>query len=407
MMKIVYRKGLELELWHDFYLGQPQAVPQDLPENYSIANSLSLIPSQDCAQILRNLRWVFRPQSTGATLFVEVQEVVDSDGIEQIQSVVPVNRPYRLCFWLTARDRYFSNYTNLALANSRHQIYYFSNRWNNQHENKTFLSRPLPVYAAGESYDLGQLVQAGDRTLEALRPLDSVPATPNPEDWAFLPTSPYVSGGDRLRRLQRYWQGSLPSANPGDVFQFQAQDGNGKVALATDITIPETHPDGDPFPIKLDFASLSPGRYQLLQQEEIIDEFIFADTRDAQTALALVEIFLNSDEVNASLSPVQGQGPQTIVQPQTYVIRFKNRATTWRYRYQRPHGCSLTNLPNDFTLIDDLTYATTRPIGLRQQPARQLVDCQDVLLPSPTVTQIKPEADENRSVAQIFSDVYL
>ena len=207
--------------------------------------------------------------------------------------------------------------------------------------------------------------------------------------------------------MKRNWKGRLPSANPGDVFQFQVQDGNGKLAWATDIRIPDTHPDGDPFPINLDFVSLSPGRYQLLQQEEIIDEFVFADAREAQTALALVEIFLNSDEVNASLSPVQPQGQQTVIQPQTYVIRFKNRATTWRYRYQRPHGCSLTNLPDDFTLIDDLTYATTRPIGLRQQPARQLVDCQDDLLPSPTVTQIKPETDENRSVAQIFSDVYL
>ena len=407
-MKVIYQKGLTLELWHDFQLGQPPALPSALPDDYKISDRLTLMPSQECARILRNLHWTFRPQPAGANLFVDVQEnSANGASTNTVLTVVPVDQSYRLSFWLMAIDRYFSNYTNLPLAKSRQQIYYCSNQWNNQQNGTTFLSQPLPAYAAGESYDLGQLVRHEANTLEALRPLDGVPATPAPDDWAVLPASQYVAAGDRLSRQKRYWQRTIAAANPGEVIRFRARDGNGTIAFATEITIPEGHSAGAPFPVSLDFAALCPGRYQLLQQEEVIDEFVFADFPEAQTALALVEIFLGSDSVQPELSPTQHQNQQTILQPQTYVIRFKNRATRWRYRYQKPHGCTLTSLPDDFTLIDKLTYVTTRPLGLRQRPDPLLVDCQDNLLPSPSVAQIKPETDDNRSVAQIFSDVYL
>ncbi|NEQ53454.1 MAG: hypothetical protein F6K11_25515, partial [Leptolyngbya sp. SIO3F4] len=174
-MKILYKKALTLEFWHDFYLGQPSSLPLELPRDYTIANSLTLLPSQDSARILRNLRWVFRPQVAGANLFVDVTETALDD---QFQSVVSVDKPYRLSFWLKVNDRYFSNYTNLSLADSRHQIYYFSNQWNNQQNGTVFLSRPLPTYTAGEPYPLGQLVSHDENTLEALSPLEAVPATP-------------------------------------------------------------------------------------------------------------------------------------------------------------------------------------------------------------------------------------
>ena len=407
-MKIIYQKGLTLEIWHDFQLGQPQSLPSVLPDDYEISDHLILIPSQDCVRILRNLHWAFRPQPAGANLFVDVQENSDNGAsTNTFLTVVPVDQPHRLSFWLMANDRYFSNYTNLPLANSRQQIYYFSNQWNNQQNDTTFLSQPLFAYAAGESYGIGQLVRHEANTLEALRPLDGVPATPASDDWEVLPASQYVSEGDHLPRQKRYWQGKISAANSGEVVRFRVRDGNGRIAFATEITIPEDHSAGAPFPVSLDFAALYPGRYQLLQQEKVINEFIFTDFPEAQTALALIEIFLGSDSVQPKLSPTRYQNQQTILQPQTYVIRFKNRATRWRYRYQKPHGCTLASLPDNFTLIDDLTYATTRPLGLRQRPDPLLVDCQGNLLPSPRVAQIKPETDDNRSVAQIFSDVYL
>ena len=408
-MKIIYEKGIALEFWHDFYLGQLPVSSNFLPDDYDISQQLTLVPTQDCARILRNLRWILRPQPAGAFLFVDVQsqtEVRDPSA-DTFQSVVSIEQPYRLSFWLMASDRYFSNYTNLPLADARHQIYYFSNQWNNQQNGTTFLSQPLPTYAAGNSYALGQLVSHEGNTLEALRPIESAAAVPDPDDWEVLPASQYASGGDRLRKQKRYWSGNVSAANPGDVIRFRVRDGSEIVVFDTEITIPDNHPAGTQYAVSLDSAELPPGRYQLLQQQTVIDEFILADTQTGQTALALVEIFLASDSVAPELSPTRKQNQQTILQPQTYIIRFKNRATRWRYRYQRPHGCTPISLSSDFTLIDDRTYATTRPFGLRQQPDVLLVDCQNKPLPSPAVMQISPEIDDSRSVAQIFSDVYL
>ncbi|WP_144416024.1 hypothetical protein [Calothrix sp. 336/3] len=394
-MKILYKQILNLELWHDYYLGQSD--PPALATDYAISEILTLVPTAHCQQVLKNLRCIFRPQPWGATISACVEEVNLGDrGASpkenrngNFQTQIPVDSPQRLTFWLIVRDRYFSNYTNLSLTAPRQQIYYFSNLSNNQ-SHALFLTQPLPVYAPNTSYPLGQLVTHDGKTLEALRNYTSVSDVPDTSDWDTFPSSQYVSDLDRLPHQVLFKTHVIPRADPGEIFRFTLTDASEQQTFALKVTAPDNHTPGEAIAVNLNFSGQVPGCYQLRLNNTPVDKFILYDPMTSSNAFALVEIVLNQNLVPPAFSPLQSQGGKTLIQPKTYVIRFKNRATHWRYRYEKPHGFSQDKLP-DFELQDDKTYFTKRPQGLLRRPKGLLKDGKDQLLPAPGVMLIKPE----------------
>ncbi|MBE9013434.1 hypothetical protein IQ250_24890 [Pseudanabaenaceae cyanobacterium LEGE 13415] len=337
-MKILYKKVLDLELWHDYYLGQ-RNLDQSLPDNYDISDILALVPTPECTRILQNLHWRFRPQPRGATLFAEVIQV--KPGVFQTQ--IPVDRPYLLLFWLRVRDPRFANFTNLPFTAQDRALYYFSSRSGTQQGTTLFLTQALPSYGRNQSYQMGQLVTHQNQTWEAIRDRTSTTDEPNPEDWEALPMSQYVSQQD-----QRF----LPEQ-------------------------PST--------------SISP--------------------EASANRWGAVEIVLQPRQ-SSPFSLLQLEQGQTLIRPKTFVIRFKNRSTYWRYRYNRPHGFSPDQLRSlQLQYDNETTYFTQRPQGLLQRPRRFFTDGKDQLLPAPRVTQIKPESRLDSSTQKasiaIFSDIYL
>jgi hypothetical protein len=365
----LYKKILNLDFWHDFYLGQPEP-PEPLPSNYDISGILTLVPTPDCLRVLRNLHWIFRLQPRGASIFAQVLEV--SPGV--FKTVLKIDRPLRLTFWLVVRDRYFVNFTNLPLTTNRNQIYYFSNLSGNQ-EQALFLTQPLSVYTANTEYRLGQLISHEGNTLEALRYQASASAVPEASDWDILPSSQYVSELDLLPRQGLYRTYNIANANPGDRFRLTLVDVNQQETYALEVIASDQQTPGDAFTggvggaiaINLNFAGQIPGCYRLLLNGTEVDKFVLFDPFAGRDAFALVEIAVNSSSVPNAFSLLQSNAGNTLIQPQTYVIRYKNRATRWRYRYELPHGFTADKLP-DFELIDPKTYATKRPLGLRLRP---------------------------------------
>ena len=412
-MKVLYKKILTLELWHDYYLGQPNPLPS-LPNKYAISDMLALVPTQHCRQILRNLRWGFQTQPRGGNLFAAVDEALSGD----FQTVIPVDQSNRLTFWLVVRDRYFANFTNLSLTPTRKQIYYFSNLSSNKRHDTLFLTQPLPTYAANTEYHLGQLVNHDGNTLEALRYQDSAHPPEDRDYWKTLPGSQYVSSSDQLPRQGFSRTETLVSANPGDTFRFALTDVNHQKAFAFEFTVPDNHPPGEAIAVSLNFSQQPPGCYRLSLNGTQVDEFILLDPIVNKNVFALVEIVLNQSLVPAEFRLLEASLGETLIRPKTYVIRFKNRATRWRYKYEpeRPHGFCLErespaedgcdSIDPRFIVLDRLSYVTKRPIGLRQQP-EQLLNNSNKDLPAPSVALIKPETNSNQHVTSIFSDIHM
>jgi len=419
-MQILYKPILMIQLWHDYVLGQP-TMPHSLSENYDISDICHLVPTAECQKILKNLRWVSRSRSTGMVLFGEVDPVAPEDSNTDYRTQIPVNRPYRLTFWLEVKEPTFANFTNLSLRSNRNQVYYFSNRFGTiqsyERENNggtaetvdyLFLSQELPAYNEGDEYRLGQLVIQGGNTLEALSYQSSASANPASEDWATLPLSQYVSGQDQLphQELNRSYQ--IASANPGDTFKFTLTDINGNRPFVQTFTAPETHPPSDPITVSLNFTGQIPGRYRLeLDGNSIGEEFVLFSSQVAPRVFGLVEIVVVAD-ASDPFALLRTDGSDTLIQPRTYIIRFKNRATCWRYRTQKPHGLTDAVLePEGLTKVDSQTYVTIRPKGLLQKPNPPPLNNSQRNLPFPNAARIKPVTDVDQHVTQVFSDIYL
>lgn len=406
-MNILYKKLLNLELWHDYYLGQPNP-SQPLSEDYDVSDIVAIVPTPECERILKNLRWRFRKHRSGAIVFAEVDPV--SPGI--FQTKFPIDRPYQLSFWLVVRDARFANFTNLPLGSFRHLIYYVSNLSDNQQNDTLFLTKPLQPYHRNQFYSMGQLVTYNNQTWEAVRDRTSTTDDPSPDDWEALPASQYISQQDQVPRQGLSYPYLVPQANPGDVLRFVLINVNQQKSFEYEFTVPITHKIGEAITIPLNFFSLAPGFYKLLVQDAEVASFVLADPMTTYNVWGLVEIVLNPRLVPPAFSLLQIEQGQTLIQPRTYVLRFKNRATYWRYRYDRPHGFTPDKLQTlNLHYENDKTYFTQRPQGLLQRPNHLFTDGKDRLLPAPRVAQIQPERrldpETQKETIAIFSDIYL
>ncbi|PSR18566.1 hypothetical protein C8255_06695 [filamentous cyanobacterium CCP3] len=422
-MQILFEPVFYLQLWHDYYLKEPRK-SGELPVQDDLSQVVTLVPTHECQASLRRLRWVVRSQLSGLVVLAHVESSPqygspggdDSEGSPlSLRPVVPVEPDERLTFWMIVRDRTFANYTNLPLTAPRDRLYYFSNLSGNVAQQQLHLSRPLSRYTAGQSYPLGHLVTypTQDATLESMQHQPAAARRPKltatangtaPAQWQVLPSAQYVSANDLLPRQGRSRLETLSGLTPGQLVQFSLTDLNGQTTFRRQVEVPPDQPVDTEFSVTLNFTDQQPGYYRLWLNEELRDEFVLIDPMSGQNAFALIEISLHPDAVAPPFQLLSSAG---VLSPKTYRLRFKNRATYWRYHCDRPHGFTATSLPPNLKLIDEKTYASQHPIGLRRQPQSLFRDGNDRPLPAPSPAMIQPTIDTDRTVTAIYSDIYL
>lgn len=425
-MQILFEPIFYLQLWHDYYLREPLKLGEP-PSQNDLSQVVTLVPTRECQASLRRLRWLVRSQPSGVVVLAHVdasprEASSRGDASSQspdLQPIVPIEPRERLTFWMVVRDRTFTNYTNLPLTAPRDRFYYFSNLSGNVAQQQLYLSRPLSRYTAGQEYPVGHLVTypAKDATLESVqyqpaaarRP--KLAATANgtaPAEWQSLPSAQYVSAADLLLRQGMSRIETLSGVTPGQLVQFSLTDVNGQTTFRRQVEIPPGRPVEAEFPVTLNFTDQQPGHYRLWLDGELRDEFVLVDPMGGQNAFGLIELSLHP---NAVAPPFQLLSPAGMLSPKTYRLRFKNRATYWRYHCDRPHGFTAETLPADLQLINENTYATKQPIALRHQVQHLPQDDRDNPLPAPRPSAItpviEPAADGRRHVTAIFSDIYL
>lgn len=438
-MNLTFAPILSLKVWHDYYLEPSQAdMEEGLTAPYDISQVLTFIPTSECQKNLQKLRWLMRPQPDGFVLLSQIDAAETTNtASNELKPKVPIDFNIPLTFWLVVRDSNFANYTNLPIGDHdyhRDYIYYFSNRSDNQEGDRLFLSQPLIPYKAGAAYPIGHLVTYTQKqqrmTLEAVRPQSKASRKPNlieqaeldgvknrsdsrrrPGDWSQLPNHQYVSTQDLLSRQKLFYSHTITTAKPGDRFQFSLINSSGQSTWTFNAQAPETHPPETALTVNLNFSCQPSGYYQLLLNENLVDAFALLDPMKSRDAFALVEIILNPTVLTAPFRLLDQVKNTLWLYPKTYNIHFKNRATYWRYCYKRPHGFANEDLPATFQPVDEFTYVTRYPIGLRQRPERLLKDGNHVPLPPPQSFMIQPQTEKTdvgkTAVTAVFSDIYL
>lgn len=409
-MPVLYRPVCNLQLWHDFMLGQPDPAELSL-DGYAIDEWLEIIPTRSCTQQLQNLRWAFRPQGFGGTIFARVE--ADGSGF---RSFVPVERAYRLTFWIKVKQSAFFQATNLPLQAPGPLGYHFSNV-SGVSGHALFLSAGLPAYAGGSTYRVGALVQHGGQTWEAHRQLDSPAAPASGGPWQALPATEYVSDGDQLPLTPLSLRHQLGSADPGDAYQVELRDILGQPGLLHEGTVGDTHPAGDPFMIHVDLTGLEPGRYEMLVNGASLtpaQHYLHLPPQAHPQALGLIEVALDPSGVPSDFALTD---TDSLIQPRDYVIRFKNLATRWRYRYRNSIGSLAPNptptLPPGWTLDQgQRTITSVAPQALRARYGifelpLLIGSSTEVKLPAPALSALRPERGAGPQITEFYSDIFL
>lgn len=385
MMKILYKKLLEVIIRHDYYLESVRSVAiaeddttfagQSLwPKDYDLRQDLEIVPTAECSRILRDLKIAFKPTAAGFTLYVRA---VEREGVpNSFHSLVFIEPDTRLSFLIKVKNPSFVNFTNLRLTGRDSYLYYFSNQSGNLlDENNSddlpagvsfrFLSKPMlehGSFSPGESqYQLGDLVvnPATTRMLEALRNIDtsgpnihasetSYPdCSPPPGaavDWQPLPVydARYATVLDRLKRQSPSLTYTRDNDNPGESIVFTLLDIQGnavelgnipgtnrrqnQTAAPTDGSQPVFH--------RIDLSRIPEGWYTLLVSPvdtSPVRPFYWLPPVQYPDAFGVIELFPGDNPAGFDFLDHTSLPGEAILNPKTYEIRFRNRTTCWRY----------------------------------------------------------------------------
>ncbi len=412
---------------------------------YDVRRFLELIPTKECKALMKQFQLVSKATSTGIIVGSPVNEAGTHPAIE-------IPSTLKFGFIIKMVDPLFFNYTNLPLQHSPNQKFYFSNL---DQENTEILnlSAPTDIFQNGATYNSGTLLSsANGRTLFSINrntsnavnaeltkdfvaaefannesyskadivvrtiggidqlfesKIDNPNDTPNDvpgNDWKKLRDLPlnYVNKNDSISMQSPFFNFTLANDSINATVELFSKDSSGNQLVQQDkISAGTTN-------IHLDWSSHSSGQYTVKitnddlaadHPDKTIHEssFFLADSFNTQNAFGFIEIHTERSDTNKyALLNENGSFQNTENQ---YVIRFKNRSTIWRYKFnasQSLQGNSDFGVENS----DDKILITNE---LQPLTANGLVALQigDFKLPNASPKLIKPE-NEN-----IYSEIFI
>lgn len=457
--EIRYKRLFSVEILHGFHLDQSggksfealssQNQAQVL-RDYDIGEDLIISPTAATARLLRSRKWIFRATPTGFFVGTEVDFAAAQTGI--FKPALPIRDEVVLRFSIRLANPYFFNYTNLRLSGNLHKPYYFSNLAGNIQGGKAYLSLPIQGFNNSATYEAGDLhvdnEAAPTQLFEALRAKGPGPF--DPADWREVlpvsgpaPVAPFNTG-DALLSGNSLYVASEPTPNPPPgpeweetVLGLQYTGFQDRIpiypplfgidiaaASASKATLKLTRP-GEASPrftqtaeaspsLRTFFADLrtaEPGRYEFRLENQAgvtittpFDGLFYHDpTLYGQQVLGIVEISFQPGMAAGPYDWLSAPGGE-LLSP-VYTLRFKNRATFWRFIFNRDQivaDADLGELERDGPASEKRTFRTREPRPLTRtfEPVKKFDTNQ--LLPNPQIQLVKPDPGDHRIYSEVF-----
>ncbi len=402
-MNLAYKKIAEIQLWHDYYLAKDASDTEYWLDSYNILNDIDFIPTPACKEALKNHKIVFKKTPTGFQLFARV---VPSDFDASLsKSFIFLDDQVKFDFFIEVKNSYFFNYTNIRFTD-QNKIFYFSNKGKAAlPSGDHFLTVPHPNVASfSVGVQLGDIVENGgklhelNKNISIVTPFNSTDAFEISDDQRR-----YVTTQDALQ-----WQGTRyefkdpNNANPGEVIQFSLVDMDGnKVDLGK---IPSTNQKQSHYRTPLDaskalshtidLSNVKQGKYTMSINRiagVISEDFYLLAKNERPNAFGLIELI----PTDAPSGFINNQNNESLIEPKTYQIRFKNRTTAWQYFDKE-------NAPIIAAGNEEL-----KP--LQQQPTEYkltLSSGASIIAPDPDIFIIYPD-NNSGIIEKIYSKTYL
>ncbi len=392
VLDLNYETLFEIDIRHHYHLDDGATLFDTLSadarlamlERYDVGSFMSVTPTKATRAIFAGLHIVCKQTETGIITGIPYT----LNGIKEQPQIVPADTTV-FSFSLAINDGLFANYSSLPLKAPEGMVYFFTNDPSYSPRVAPFLTATPNVYKAATDYYPGDMLvdnQAAPTKLFIAQKKNNLNPTAGATPAGNWITDPlvggkplaYVCNNDLIRQFGRIFSYQVTVAGKAPVLTIKDRAGN----VINIVTSMETGPLNI---VKADLGGLPEGLYTAhLADTGYTDDFPFYYSMDA-SAWAFIDICVKTSEANYNLL----QADTTLKSP-VFSLRFKNRATYWRYIGKTFGAAS----------VSDNALPLTRQGFISVKVKDKNNKPTTIDLPNATASLIKPETN------QIFSDIF-
>jgi len=418
---ITYHTLFEVQLRHGYWLN-----PGDRKTDFALDNN----PNYDIRSIFKIVptpatqRWLAGHKAKLVTTANSIKVVMKSESTSTgFKPFIPTTTSDRLQFSIVPKIATWSNFTNMPLQASMPANFYFSNTTPNGTTAYPYISRPLGAYNNQRAYEMGSLLQLGNRVMVAQRAVVTNQAPVNGGNvswWPWLEESAQqpttiVSAEDQLLLPKTFNYTFRPltadqAIQEGSAVLKQLDD-----SVVQTINFTETESIRQ---LSLDFSEQDSGFYLLevssnngYEHNQLV---YLHDELYNTNQYALLDIGITNA---GDFRILEGDDRLRVnndndLDPPVFQLLIPNRLTWWQYRLRQASPPVLANSA-DVTLQNsgaETTWLTKQPKPLSWSTTAISIkadsdlndDISDaVLLPNPTTASLY-EDEEGRYCSSIF-----
>lgn len=340
---ITYKPLFEVRLLHHYHLDKAGAgsdytlfdlatAPEQekIKSRYDIASFLQIAPTAACADILKKHQCIFRRLEDHILILAKVQ--FDTD-LGKYVPFVPLADDLCFSFRYSITDPDFMNYTNLPMQRDNNSIFYFRNRKEAGARAYPSLSRAAATRDVNVTYDAGEILLSADASTvliaEGITGPADTPAQNFTEDIKVNSKAlAYVNRNDLVRS-----SGNLLVIDTGlqerrEHITVQVKDDSGTVVTPRVAIIDNTNTL-----VQLDFSFFPEGLYRIHVEDAVLafaEDTQFYLQKESLPCDGILQLQVKSDDASFSLLN-SNKSIREGNQMRSFELRFKNRATVWRY----------------------------------------------------------------------------
>lgn len=398
---VTYDILFEVKLLHHYFLNRgmtnyalmTEDEQAEIMLNYDVRDIFTITPTAECRKHLDRHQCLCK--QTPAGIIVGLKAELVSQNPRRYKPFHQIDDDLVFTFHLHLRDFGLLNYTDLPLTGDSGRVYVFTNRKGSSSKAFPSLCTFPDSYSNGPAYLPGEMVVnngANPARLFIARQKTTANPAGSP-DWLVekksdgFPMS-YATAADRQQLVREQLRYRVKTA--GVEPEVTLTTGSGTVIEVKSDLLP-----GEFRTVQLDLRGLPEGFYSLHAESadhSYQDDLRFYLLQRKEPPFAILELQVQSDITAYNMLDPQGRlrGP-------AYELRFRNRATHWRYVGKNFNASSVTTTPMPLTrhgFIDNVSV-----------PDKDGSPVDD--LPNPEVVMVKAEALTVQAEKRFFTEIHI
>lgn len=391
----------EIKALHHYFLNRGRLIFDSMNETdqakmlakYDVREVFEIVPTDECRKILNACGCIFKATPTGLLVGLRAE----SNGLPspKFKPFADLGNDLIFTFSINIRDYNFMNYTALPFTGNSGQVFLFQNITNGSPKKFPALSVIPPLQENNREYLPGDMLSDNQgiqsRLFTALRKTNA--PTTNQTDWLTEKTADkvplqYVNVNDRHQVVRGIVSYRMKTIHVDPTVTVTTANG---ITVTPRISVLS----GDFKTVQVDLRDFPEGLYTLHidsvvpAYHEIVSFYL---VQQRESPFGIIKIHVKSDSVTYDLLDAQG-----FLRSPVYELRFRNRATRWKYLGEKFNANSVTDTPlplTRFGFIDN--------VKVKGKDGHWIDD-----LPNPSVPIIKTEALVNSTEKDFYSEIHI